>query len=52
MSRLKKYFDNKKNKMKKKSHRKEFPVKGRDWEREKQQKGFVTIRDLGDETEQ
>ena len=38
MNSLKKYFDGKKSKMKKKSHRRKFPLKGRDWEKEKQER--------------
>jgi len=52
MSSLKNYFDGKKSKMKKRSHRKKFPRVGRDWEKEKQDKGYTTIKDTEDETKQ
>tara|TARA_R110002020_G_C16222079_1_gene767738 strand:+ start:129 stop:257 length:129 start_codon:yes stop_codon:yes gene_type:complete len=35
---LKNYFNNKKSKLKKKSHRVNFPKKGRDWQKEKENK--------------
>ena len=35
---LKNYFNNKKSKLKKKSHRVKFPKKGRDWQKEKENK--------------